>query len=304
MQDLLEQHQVKIYFVVIFIGIVLGSTTSINPQGLLNPALALMLFATFLQVPITTIGKSFTNIRFISCLLVTNFIALPILTAVLLQFLPSIPLVKLAVAFVLLAPCIDYVITFTNVGKGNAKQLVAMTPILLLMQMVLLPVYLHFILGSYTKILIQFQPFLHAFLWFIILPLICAFLVQRFKPIPVLNSLPVPATALVLLIVFASVMPQIGLAQSAALAAVPIYISYAILAPCVGWLIAKKFKLDHFSSKAISFSASYRNSFVILPLAFAIPHAMPIVPAVILTQTIVELLFLPIYLKIIEKKRL
>jgi hypothetical protein len=51
----------------------------------------------------------------------------------------------------------------------------------------------------------------------------------------------------------------------------------------------------------VSFSASYRNSFVILPLAFAIPGSMPIIPAVILTQTIVELCFLPIYIRLIPR---
>ena len=52
-----------------------------------------------------------------------------------------------------------------------------------------------------------------------------------------LNLLPVPATALVLFIVLASVTPQIGLAQSAALQALPIYIAFAIIAPFVGWAI-------------------------------------------------------------------
>jgi len=116
-----------------------------------------------------------------------------------------------------------------------------------------------------------------------------------------LNLFPVPATALVLFIVLASVMPQIGLAKSAALQALPIYISFAIIAPFVGWIIAGIFRLESGSASAVSFSASYRNSFVILPLAFAIPGSMPIIPAVILTQTIVELCFLPIYIRLIPR---
>nr|WP_290446944.1 bile acid:sodium symporter [Acinetobacter lwoffii] len=116
---------------------------------------------------------------------------------------------------------------------------------------------------------------------------------------PICNS--APATALVLFIVLASVMPQIGLAKSAALQALPIYISFAIIAPFVGWIIARIFRLESGSASAVSFSASYRNSFVILPLAFAIPGSMPIIPAVILTQTIVELCFLPIYIRLIPR---
>lgn len=311
LRGLLEDNQVKIYFITIFIGAILGLTFSgtASLESVINPALALMLFATFLQVPISEIGKAFKNLRFICALFITNFIALPIITACLIQFLPENPLIRLAVLFVLLAPCIDYVITFTHAGKGNARLLLAMTPMLLMIQMVLLQVYLRALLGNEVSEIIELEPFLHAFIWFIIVPLTLAGLVQFIgnkspslaTVTAPLNLLPVPATALVLFIVLASVTPQIGQAQSAALQALPIYITFAIIAPFVGWAIAFLFKLEPNSTRAVSFSASYRNSLVILPLALAVPGSMPIIPAVILTQTIVELCFLPIYLRLIPK---
>ena len=311
LRSLLEDHQVKIYFITIFIGGIFGLTVSgiTSLESAINPALALMLFATFLQVPIAEIGKAFKSLRFISALFITNFIALPVITAGLIQFLPENPLIRLAVLFVLLAPCIDYVITFTHVGKGNARLLLAMTPMLLLIQMILLPVYLGTLLGDEVSQLVEIEPFLHAFIWFIIAPLTLAGIVQFIgnkseslaKLTAPLNLLPVPATALVLFIVLASVTPQIGLAQSAALQALPIYIAFAIIAPFVGWAIASLFKLEPSSARAVSFSASYRNSLVILPLALAVPGSMPIIPAVILTQTIVELCLLPIYIRLIPK---
>ncbi|ABO11104.2 TPA: arsenic resistance protein [Acinetobacter baumannii] len=311
LRSLLEDHQVKIYFITIFIGTIFGLTISgvSSLESAINPALALMLFATFLQVPIAEIGKAFKNLKFISALLITNFIALPAITAGLIQFLPENPLIRLAVLFVLLAPCIDYVITFTHVGKGNARLLLAMTPILLLIQMILLPVYLGTLLGDEVSQLVEMEPFLHAFIWFIIVPLTLAGIVQfisnKSESLATLsaplNLLPVPATALVLFIVLASVTPQIGLAQSAALQALPIYIAFAIIAPFIGWAIASLFKLESSSARAVSFSASYRNSLVILPLALVVPGSMPIIPAVILTQTIVELCFLPIYTRLIPR---
>lgn len=310
-RTLLETHQIKIYFTAIFIGAIAGLSLHHMSalEQLINPALAMMLFATFLQVPIAEIGQAFKQFRFIFALLMTNFIALPLVTAGLVQFLPNEPLIQLAVLFVLLAPCIDYVITFTHVGKGNAKLLLAITPLLLLTQMVILPIYLSVLLGDEVAQLIQFDTFVHAFVWFIAVPLTLAGLVQYFGNhsqkyatyIEPLNLLPVPATALVLLIVLASVMPQIGLAQTAALSVLPIYILFAAIAPLVGWIIAKAFKLDNITGRSVSFSASYRNSLVILPLALAIPNSMPVIPAVILTQTIVELCFLPIYIRLIAK---
>src|SRR5690606_21025277 len=142
-RNFLEDNQVKIYFCTIFIGVIFGLTISGATilESLINPALALMLFATFLQVPIAEIGKALKNLRFISALLITLFIDFSFFTACLLLFLPEDPLIRLALLFFLLAPCIDYVITFTHVGKGNARLLLAMTPVLLLIQMLLLPIY-------------------------------------------------------------------------------------------------------------------------------------------------------------------
>lgn len=46
-----------------------------------------------------------------------------------------------------------------------------------------------------------------------------------------LGILPVPATPLVLFVVVAAVVPQLGQARGAVLAAIPFYIAFALLAP-------------------------------------------------------------------------
>src|SRR5690606_26067509 len=86
-------------------------------------------------------------------------------------------------------------------------------------------------------------------------------------------------------------------ARQAALSALPVYVAYALVAPLAGTLVARFMRLDAVAARAVSFSASYRNSLVILPLAFAVPGGVPLLPAVILTQTIVELCFLPLYVR-------
>ncbi|MDR4515781.1 MAG: arsenic resistance protein [Nitrosomonas sp.] len=307
----LEEHQVLIYFLAIASGALLGIIVSgsASIETAINPALAVMLFATFLQTPLAEIGVALRNVRFIGALVVTNFVAIPVVVAGLVQLLPNDPMLHLAVLFVLLTPCIDYVITFTHLGRGNARLLLAMTPILLVFQILLLPVYLQLILSGDVSQLVDPDPFLHAFCWLIVAPLILAGVIQTFfRPRHALcyyvNILPVPATALVLFVVLASVTPQIGLAQSSALRAVPIYLSFAIVAPVMGYLIARGFRLESTSVCAVSFSSSYRNSLVILPLAFAIPGGVPILPAVILMQTIIELCFLPIYVRWIPRMAL
>jgi ACR3 family arsenite efflux pump ArsB len=303
----LENHQIAVYFSAIAIGALAAfafpQATALEPT--INPALALMLFVTFLQVPLSGLLSSFRSGRFLAALLLANFALMPVITAMLLWFLPDDPLLRFGVLLVLLTPCIDYVVTFTHLGKGDAKLLLAATPLLLILQMCLLPVYLRLLLGDTASGLVQPGPFLHAFVWLIAVPLLMAALVQVLsaKSGPVarfagmLGVLPVPATALVLFLVIASVMPRVSDASSAALTVLPIYIVYAALAPLIGWLVARSLRVNTPAARAVAFSAATRNSLVVLPLAFAVPGGVPVLPAVIVTQTIVELLCELVYVR-------
>ena len=303
----LEERQVAIYFVAIAIGALVGFTVP-NAGALevaINPALASMLFVTFLQVPLAELGTALRNTRFLGALLLTNFLVMPVVTAVLVQLLPDDPMLRLAVLFVLLTPCIDYVVTFTHLGRGDARLLLASTPALLLLQMLLLPAYLRLLLGGDASDLVRAAPFIHAFIWLIAVPLLLAAVVQGWaarmasgeRTSTVLGLLPVPATALVLFLVVAAVMPQIGGAAGAALAAAPIYVAYATFAPVLGWLVARSLRLDTGAARAVAFSAATRNSLVVLPLAFAVPGGVPLVPAVIVTQTMIELMTELVYVR-------
>lgn len=110
-----------------------------------------------------------------------------------------------------------------------------------------------------------------------------------------------PATAVVLFVVIVAMVPQLGPAIGSALRVVPIYIAFAVLAPLVGWMVAVFFKLQAPAGRSIAFSASTRNSLVVLPLALAVPGAIPILPAVIVTQTLVELLAELVYVRWMSK---
>jgi ACR3 family arsenite efflux pump ArsB len=113
--------------------------------------------------------------------------------------------------------------------------------------------------------------------------------------------LPVPATALVLFVVIASMLPQLNAAIPAALHVLPLYIAFAILAPIAGWVVANIARLNVEAGRAVAFSVGTRNSLVVLPLALAVPGAIPLLPAVIVTQTLVELLFELVYVRAIAR---
>lgn len=311
LRESLEDKQVGIYFGAVALGVLVGlfvpGTTALESG--INPALAVMLFVTFLQVPLADLGRAFARGRFLAALLTANFVAVPLLVAAMAQFLPPEPLVRLGVLLVLLTPCIDYVVTFSHLGRADARLLLAATPTLLVLQMLLLPVYLGLFLGDEAATLVQPGPFVDAFVWLIAAPLALAALTQLWaarsqtgeRASAALGLLPVPATALVLFIVVAAVLPQLGPATAAAVAVMPFYIAFAVIAPLLGWTIGRLFRLDALAGRAVAFSAGTRNSLVILPLALAVPGAIPVLPAIIVTQTLVELVSELFYVRLIAK---
>ncbi len=119
----LERRQVWIYLVAIVGGLVLGSAApGIGPrfEVLLWPVLAALLYATFVQVPLLHVRDAFRDGRFVLAILLGNFVFIPLLVWLALQLLPDDPALQLGVLLVLLVPCTDWFITFTQLGRGNA----------------------------------------------------------------------------------------------------------------------------------------------------------------------------------------
>jgi ACR3 family arsenite transporter len=312
-RDALERHQVSIYFMAVVIATIVALTipgTAVL-EGAINPALALMLYVTFLQVPVAELRRAFGQVRFLSALLVANFVVIPLLVAGLIQFLPADPMLRLGVLLVLLTPCIDYVVTFAHLGRADARLLLAATPALLITQMILLPGYLGLFLGEDAARLVKAGPFIHAFLWLIAVPLVLAAMTQLWaarseqgaRVSALLGLLPVPVTAMVLFVVVAAMVPQLGPAATSAWRVVPIYVAFAVLAPLLGWLTGRMFGLEATAGRSVAFSTGTRNSLVVLPLALSVPGAIPILPAVIVTQTLVELMSELAYVRLIQKLR-
>lgn len=90
-QDL-ERWQVAVYAAAITAGAWIGlgapSVGSILARGLW-PLLAVLLFVTFLQVPLTHLGGAFRHRRYLGALLLGNFVAVPLLGLVLLVITAS-----------------------------------------------------------------------------------------------------------------------------------------------------------------------------------------------------------------------
>jgi len=310
-REQLEEKQISLYVIVLVIaagfGLVVPDFTG-RLDVTISLVIAILMYSMFSQIPFASLKKSFGNRRFIGALLTVNYIAVPVVVWLLSKLLPEYPPLLIGVYLVLLTPCIDYVIVFTSLGRGNEKLLLMATPILFVTQMLLLPLYLWLFMGKESIAIVEAGPFFEAFLGLIVIPLGLAIAVQLYAKKSVLadkilNSsawLPVPFMALTLFVVVASQIGKLSTYIDLIIKVIPIYIAFMIIMPIISRFLVRLFNLDIQSGRALIFGGAIRNSLVVLPLALALPDGVStLVAAIIVTQTIVELIGSLIYIRLI-----
>jgi hypothetical protein len=148
-------------------------------EMLLWPALGLLLYATFTQIPLTRLSTALRDGRFLTALLLGNFVLIPLIVGLVTALIPMEPALRLGVLLVLLVPCTDWFITFTHLGGWDAQRAIGATPIILLAQLLLLPVYLWLFMGEQAIELATSRPLLLAFAGLIVVPLLLAWITER-----------------------------------------------------------------------------------------------------------------------------
>lgn len=308
--DSMERFQVPLYLAAILGAAVTGlaAPALAAPAELaVQPALALLLYATFLGVPFGELRRSARDARFLRAVMAVNFVAVPLVVFALSRFVAHYQALLVGVLFVLLAPCIDYVIVFTGLAGGAHDRLLAATPLLMLAQIILLPLYLWWFSGS--QLSIDPAPFLEAFLLLVVAPLAAAALTQlaarRFSPARALQRVTlhsmVPLMMLTLAAVVASQIGGVRAQLGQLFITVPVFVAFAAVMIPVGMLAGRLARLDAPGTRAMVFSGATRNSLVILPLALALPAALQLVPLVVVTQTLVELLVMVAFVRLIPR---
>lgn len=310
-REQLERNQIPVYFVAVIVAAIGGQLAPNASQALgamVTPAIAVLMYAMFLQIPFLDLREGLANKRFMMALLTANFVGIPLLVWALTVGLNDHPAILVGALLVLLTPCIDYVVVFTHIGKGDSRLILAATPLLLLLQLVLLPLYLAFALGSDSVVVISIGPFVEAFVMLIALPLVLAVATaagaKKSRAIEGWNNawvwIPVPAMAAVLIVVIGSQISVVVRDIDKLLPVIPVYIGFMFLAPWVGALVARAFKLPDSTARSVAFSSSTRNSLVVLPLALALPEEIRgLAAAAVITQTLIELVSELIYIRAI-----
>jgi ACR3 family arsenite efflux pump ArsB len=152
-------------------------------------------------------------------------------------------------------------------------------------------------------------PFLRAFLFLIVIPLTLAWATQAWaarRPAGqnVTNAMTaarVPLMAATLLTVVASQVPKLHNNLADVTRVVPFYALFLLVMAFAGLAVARLFRLDIPASRAVVFTGATRNSLVVLPLALALPNTLAITAVVVVTQTLVEVVGMVIYVRAVPR---
>lgn len=317
----MERHQVSLYLAGLLVGGVVGvlAPAVARPAGLaIQPVLALLLYATFLGIPFARVGRSLRDWRFLGTILAVNFVAVPPIVWLLTRIVAHDQVLLVGVLFVLLTPCIDYVLVFAGLAGADVHRLLAATPLLMLAQMALLPLYLWMFVGSELVAAVELEPFVEAFVLLIALPLAAAALTQfvagRDGPARAgrvsrvgqaaeqgAAAAMVPLMVATLALVVASQISAVSERLGALVQVVPVYVAFVMVMVPVGMAAGRLAGLDVPGRRAIAFSGVTRNSLVVLPLVLALPAAFDLAALVVVTQTLVELVAMVVLVRLVPR---
>lgn len=305
----LERQQVWIYLTAIVCGVALGSTVpALSPrfEFLLWPVLAVLLYVTFVQVPLLHLREAFQDQRFVLAVVVGNFVLIPLAVWLMLQMLPADPALRLGVLLVLLVPCTDWFVTFAQLAGGDTARAIAVTPLNLFLQILLLPFYLWLMMpASDFSVAIDSETMLPAALLLTGLPLLAAAFSEKWIDARAkrsiwrhrLGELPVPLLTLVVFLIAGIQAETVMQAGPLFVTLLPIFTGFLFFAAVLAKVLSILLQLPNQNGITLAFSLGTRNSFVVLPFAMALPDGWEITSVVIVFQSLIELFGVLVFLR-------
>lgn len=299
-RESLEQRQVWIYLLAVLLGLAVGRLwpeAAERLEALVWPGLALLLYATFAQVSMRAVPQALKDGKLLVTALIGNFVLIPVMVWGLVQLAPDNESLRLGLLLVLLVPCTDWFITFTQLGRGDAVRAAVLAPILLLVQLLLLPAYLWLMAGEEFISVLTLAEVWPALL-VVLLPLGFSALgeyrlaghsgYQQLRTF--LGWWPVPLLGLVIFIVAASHAGAVYQALHLLPVVVAIAAGFLVLSLVIARASAAVAQLPVQQGRTLAFTFGTRNSFIVLPFALALPAGWEIVAIVVVMQSLVELL--------------
>ena len=246
-----------------------------------------------------------------AALVAVNFLVVPAVVLPLSRLVADESGLLAGTLLVLLAPCVDYVMVFTRLAGGAWSRILAASPVLMLLQALVLPLWLALAAGSPGAQGggISWRPFAQAFVLMIALPMGLSILTRRAAPrvrsadrlASAATALMVPLMMATLLLVVASQVPHVASRPDVVARVVPLFVAFALVMPAVGDVAGRMAHRGRQERLALAFSGTTRNSLVVLPLALALPDSMGMAPIVVVAQTLVELVVMAIGVRLLPR---
>jgi arsenite transporter len=285
-----------------------------DSNSIIYVSLILLVYGIALGTPLSAVAKSYKNRRFFAIALLDNFIVIPIIGFILaLGFLYSTPLIFVGFILYVVNPCTDWFLVFTGMAKGDVPLGLALLPINLIVQILLIPVFLLLFAGELIPI--PLWAFVETSVVFIAIPFVGAvatnWAVTRSKGVDWkdrhMGKTPIQiqtiTLALIIFFMFGSQTPIILenlLPLSVVLIPVAIFIvaSY-LVARAVGlWA-----KLSYEEYALLSCTTIARNSPLALAISYGLFPGEPLIQVAIIIGVLIELPALVLLVKVLKLGR-
>lgn len=296
----------------VLVGLTLAQVSGLQEiaNQLIVPLLAVMLYATFLPMPLQQVGRAIRNLKVTVTSLSVNFLWTPVLAwglgAVFLQDTPDL---WVGLIMLMVTPCTDWYLVFTSVAGGDVSLAVALLPFNLILQIVLLPIYLLVFAGTLVEL--NPQALLSSVFWISIVPLLIAFVSRRWinhrwgkdwlhRQVPKITALQVICLNIAIVAIFTAESQALFQRPGLLLQLLPPTLLFFVINFLVVRKLGQYLQLPYGAGVCLIYTTLARNS----PLSLAIASSVfPDRPLITLTLAIAPLIELPILILISQRLR-
>ena len=306
-----EKYQTVFVLAAILVGLTLGQISAIPPVAdhLILPLLMVMLFATFAGIPLSRLRAAFGNRRVVGSSLLINFVWSPLLAVALgAIFLRDHPALWVGLIMLMVTPCTDWYLIFTDIADGDVTLATSLLPYNLVLQLILLPGYLFVFAGTLVEL--PLALLLESVVLVLVAPLVVGgiarwglirkkgqnWFAQQF--LPKLSPLQIIFLSLAIGAMFASQGEVIvNNPELLALIALPVIVFYAINLG-IGFGVGRLMSFSYKEMVCFNNTILSRNSPTALAIAVVAFPNEPIIPLALVIGPLLELPLLGILAQI------
>lgn len=267
---------------------------------IVQAGLFLVIFSIMAFVEIRGVGQAFRKLKPTALAITTNFIIVPLFAWALgWLVLHNYPDLWAGVILYTLTPCIGWYLVFIDLAKGNMQWGLAMLPIDIILQLLLLPIYLWLLIGNVVSF--DITVLVRSVAIFLLLPFAAAYAARNlltawkgraftYGPYKhVMSELKLWALAAVVLGIFAT-QPRLANSDLGQVGLIIVTITLFFLGVfAIALAIGRTFKLGYADTTTMVFEITARNSESVIGIAAVAFAGQPLVTLAIVLGPIVEL---------------